>query len=242
MNMISKVIRGAAHHRPARALLFAGTVFLALACFALAAVQAGQAGTGMSGARVIDGDTIELAGEKLRLEGIDAPELAQTCALPSGRSYPCGKEAARALTRLLAAGPVACIGETRDDYGRLLATCHAAGVNVNAEMVLSGHAFAFRRYSQSYIAEETEARRHKAGLFAGAAETPWDFRARKWATADKDAPPGDCRIKGNISKAGRIYHMPWSPAYSRTRIDARQGERWFCTEAEALSAGWRAPR
>lgn len=236
MNMIFKVIRRRFRESP-RAVLLAGTVALVLG-----GATAAATGAGKSAARVIDGDTIELAGEKLRLEGIDAPELAQSCALPSGRSYACGKEAARALTRLLAAGPVTCIGETRDDYGRLLATCHAAGVNVNAQMVRSGHAFAFRRYSQSYIAQETEARRYKAGLFAGAAEAPWDFRARKWAAAASDPAPGDCRIKGNISKSGRIYHMPWSPAYARTRIDARQGERWFCTEAEALSAGWRAAR
>lgn len=241
MNMIFKVIRHRLGERLRESrrplLLVAGATALALGGAATAAT-----GGGKSAARVIDGDTIELAGEKLRLEGIDAPELAQTCALPSGHSYPCGKEAARALTRLLAAGPVTCIGEIRDDYGRLLATCHAGGVNVNAEMVRSGHAFAFRRYSQSYIREEDQARGEKAGLFAGAAEAPWDFRARKWAAATSDPAPGDCRIKGNISKSGRIYHMPWSPAYARTRINARQGERWFCTEAEALAAGWRAAR
>jgi len=55
------------------------------------------------------------------------------------------------------------------------------------------------------------------------------------------APAGDCRIKGNISDRGRIYHLPGSESYDRTKIDTARGERWFCTEAEARAAGWRAP-
>ena len=61
------------------------------------------------------------------------------------------------------------------------------------------------------------------------------------ASATEDAP-GDCRIKGNISGSGKIYHMPGSAAYDKTRIDESKGERWFCTEEEARAAGWRAPR
>jgi endonuclease YncB( thermonuclease family) len=56
------------------------------------------------------------------------------------------------------------------------------------------------------------------------------------------APAKGCRIKGNISQSGRIYHVPGSPSYDQTRIDESKGERWFCTEAEARAAGWRAPR
>ena len=51
-----------------------------------------------------------------------------------------------------------------------------------------------------------------------------------------------CRIKGNISQNGRIYHVPGSPSYEQTKIDESKGERWFCSEAEARAAGWRAPR
>jgi endonuclease YncB( thermonuclease family) len=55
------------------------------------------------------------------------------------------------------------------------------------------------------------------------------------------APSDSCRIKGNISQSGRIYHVPGSPWYDQTKIDESKGERWFCTEAEARAAGWRAP-
>ena len=56
------------------------------------------------------------------------------------------------------------------------------------------------------------------------------------------APTTGCRIKGNISQSGRIYHVPGSPSYDQTKIDESKGERWFCTEAEARAAGWRAPK
>jgi hypothetical protein len=71
--------------------------------------------------------------------------------------------------------------------------------------------------------------------------TPWEYRARRWDTAAQ-IMPGNCPIKGNINAKGeRIYHAPWSKHYAATRIDTSKGERWFCTEAEARAAGWRAP-
>ncbi|WP_430512892.1 thermonuclease family protein [Pannonibacter phragmitetus] len=210
-------------------------------------VTGGAAPLALQTLKVTDGDTIVLNGEKIRLEGIDAPELAQRCLTPTGQEYRCGKEAADALRTFLANGPVVCKGATRDDYGRRLGTCYSGALNVNAAMVESGHAFAFIRYSSSYVAEETRARAAKVGLFAGTAQAPWDFRAAKWQNASANrqtqasADAGrDCPIKGNISKNGRIYHMPWSASYARTSINENKGERWFCTEAEAIAAGWRA--
>ncbi|ADZ71399.1 thermonuclease family protein [Polymorphum gilvum] len=215
-------------------------VVAALAC-ATCVILVPLAGAPADGRlRVIDGDTLVLDGERLRLEGIDAPELGQTCLDASGRSWPCGAAAARHLRELAAAGPVSCTGTERDAYGRLLATCRAGERTLNRAMVVDGYAFAFTRYSHSYEADEATARRARAGLWAGTAERPWDYRSRKWAGAQQTAP-GDCRIKGNISERGRIYHMPWSSSYARTRIDPARGERWFCSEAEALAAGWRPP-
>ncbi|MEH0074815.1 thermonuclease family protein [Pannonibacter sp. Pt2] len=214
-----------------------------------ACIAGGAAPLTLQALKVTDGDTIVLNGEKIRLEGIDAPELAQRCLTPTGKEYRCGKEAADALRTFLANGPVVCRGATLDDYGRRLGTCYSGALNVNAAMVESGHAFAFVRYSSSYVAEETRARAGKAGIFAGTAEAPWDFRAAKWqnASAERHVQASadaqkECPIKGNISKNGRIYHMPWSASYARTSITESTGERWFCSEAEAIAAGWRAPR
>lgn len=69
----------------------------------------------------------------------------------------------------------------------------------------------------------------------------WHYRERRWQTAQQAAPDG-CPVKGNINHKGeRIYHAPWSPWYERTRVNPKNGERWFCNEKEALDAGWRAP-
>ena len=66
----------------------------------------------------------------------------------------------------------------------------------------------------------------------------WEYRAQRWTAAEPQAPHG-CAIKGNVTRNGRIYHMPWSPWYAQIRIEPDKGKRWFCTEAEALAAGWR---
>ena len=188
--------------------------------------------------RVVDGDTLEVGGERVRLEGIDGPESAQTCQRGDGKSWPCGKAAAKALERLVAGGKVICEDRGTDKYGRTLGVCNASGRDINAEMVREGFAWAFVKYSQSYVAAEAEARALGAGIWQGEAEPAWDYRARAWAGAEDTAPQG-CAIKGNVTAHGRIYHMPWSPWYGKVKVDALNGERWFCSEADALAAGWR---
>lgn len=195
---------------------------------------------GVSGrARVIDGDTIDVAGTRVRLEGIDAPEIAQTCGRRLFGTWACGKAAARALRDLTFGREVACERRGTDKYGRMLGVCFVDGHDLNAQMVRKGFAWAFVRYSTSYVDAEAKARADKVGIWQGASEPAWDYRAKRWASAETAAPSG-CAIKGNISSKGHIYHMPWSPWYGKVRVDLEKGERWFCSEAEALAAGWRA--
>jgi hypothetical protein len=80
------------------------------------------------------------------------------------------------------------------------------------------------------------------GLWQTSFEPPWEYRAKRWEVAVQDAPDG-CPIKGNINRDEvRIYHTPWgSQWYERTKVSLDHGERWFCSEREALDAGWRAP-
>lgn len=189
-------------------------------------------------ARVIDGDTLEIAGERVRLEGIDAPEMAQTCRRRPWGTWACGKAAATALEHLLAGQRVACEDRGTDKYGRMLGVCFLGTRDINSWMVREGLAWAFVRYSRSYVREEARARAAHAGIWQGEAEPAWVFRAKRWAGAEDAAPQG-CAIKGNVSTNGHIYHLPWSPWYGTVRIDERRGERWFCSESEALAAGWR---
>jgi endonuclease YncB( thermonuclease family) len=196
------------------------------------------AGTLVGPARVIDGDTISIGETRIRLEGIDAPEAGQTCQRKWIGSWSCGTAATSALARLMEGKPVRCEPRGLDKYGRTLAVCFVDGRDVNAAMVRQGHAWAFVKYSKSYVQEEALAKAEGLGIWQGEAQPAWEYRARRWATAEPEAPQG-CAIKGNVTKHGRIYHMPWSPWYAQIRIEPDKGKRWFCTESEAIAAGWR---
>lgn len=212
---------------------------LALGLLMLAPAAATTARATLSGsARIIDGDTLDIAGERVRLEGIDAPETAQRCPHRSFGTWACGKAATQMLQRLIAHRTVRCQSHGSDKYGRTLGVCFVDGRDVNAAMVRKGFAWAFVKYSRSYVEEEKEARAERVGIWQREAEPAWDYRKKRWNGAQTTAPRG-CAIKGNVSANGRIYHMPWSRWYAKVRLDPARGERWFCSEAEALAAGWR---
>lgn len=201
---------------------------------------------GLSGAAIVlDGDTIEVEGVRVRLYGIDAPEGAQRCKGPK-QDWQCGRAATRALERMTRGKTVSCAGRGVDNYSRLLAVCRADGVDVGASLVRQGFAWAFIKYSKIYVDDETQAREARRGVFEVENIAPWDFRAARWDGARKTVESDrarDCPIKGNISRdGGRIYHLPWQASYARTRINERTGERWFCSIVEAEKAGWRIAR
>ncbi len=206
---------------------------------------AGESSSQFGRARVIDGDTIEVQATRIRLHGIDAPELDQPC-LMDARQWRCGREAARALEEMIGTGTVTCEVLDRDRYGRSIAVCRAGGEDLGAWMVLRGWALAYRHYATDYVSEEAAAKAARRGIWRGTFMPPWEWRRQAQSGNRQDAPrarPGPCRIKGNISKSGeRIYHVPGGRYYDATRIDPGRGERWFCTEAEARAAGWRRSR
>ena len=130
-----------------------------------------------AGARVTatDGDSLRIDGQRLRLHGIDAPEMEQTCTA-FGRAYPCGKQAKQALARMVEKG-VRCELIEPDSYGRFLAHCHTrAGASIGAAMVRGGWALAYRHYSRAYVAEEEAAKKARAGIWAGDFTPPWAWR------------------------------------------------------------------
>lgn len=200
---------------------------------------------------VIDGDTIEIHGERIRLNGIDAPESAQSCNDMNGNPYRCGARAAEALASFLKeSSPTRCEFVDRDQYGRFVGDCFRAdGVSVQAALVRSGWAMDWPRYSGgAYADEQTAAESERIGIWAGTVQPPWEWRADQ-RQASQTAPlvateqSGDCKIKGNIASDGdRIYHVPGQQHYAKTKISEGKGERWFCSEAEARAAGWRRAR
>ena len=137
---------------------------------------AGQVSDRVGIASVIDGDTIELHGERIRLFGIDAAESSQLCEDAAGKAYRCGQQAALALADRIGRQTVRCEGKDRDRYGRLVAICYLGDEDLDAWMVLQGLALAFRKYSTLYVPQEDEARLAKRGLWSGSFEMPWEWR------------------------------------------------------------------
>lgn len=212
--------------------------------------------------RVVDGDTLEVALQRdtirVRLSGADAPEHDQ----------PWGPQATAALRSRVLGREVDLVVITQDRYDRLVARVCVDSEDVGASLITQGDAWAYRQYlhDPSYCAFEGIARAARRGVWSYPPSqwiAPWDWRAVQHGragghddysnvtvaecalqstSASAGTGVGRCRIKGNVSKSGRIYHLPGSPSYDETRIDPANGERWFCTEAEAREAGWRPAR
>ncbi|APO67910.1 nuclease SNase-like protein [Rhizobium gallicum] len=118
-----------------------------------------------------DGDSLTIGAERMRLKGIDAPELNQICER-GGRRWACGREAKETLQGLVAGRDTRCGGAERDQYDRLLVVCRSGGIDLNGEMVARGMAVSYGNYER----EEERARAERAGLWAGTFERPRDVR------------------------------------------------------------------
>jgi micrococcal nuclease len=190
---------------------------------------------------VVDGDTLRVrvdgTTERLRLIGLDAPELADGDCL--------AQEAASRMQSLVQSRSVRIAADPtqddRDAYGRLLRHVWTLdGRSVAGELIAAGLASEYTyaaRYAgvDDYRAAQADAVASNLGIWGPACTQP--------APAAPLAPSGQCLIKGNINNEGeRIYHVPGQRYYDATRIDESRGERWFCTEAEARDAGWRQAR
>ena len=149
---------------------------------ALALSTTGRAGETLSGRpKVIDGDTLIVSGKAVGLYGIAAPAKSQTCHNAEGRSYDCGRAAARALAVHIADAAIACHAREADKHGRLLGTCRKGKEDLSAWMVEHGHAVAVRGSQPSYVDDERSAWAKRRGLWAGVFEDPTG-RTRKAVT------------------------------------------------------------
>jgi micrococcal nuclease len=192
--------------------------------------------------KVVDGDTIEVdeggVPFRVRYVGIDAPELT---------GEPIAAESLAANRRLVGGKRIVMIRDLSeaDRYGRLLRFALADGVFVNSELVRLGMARAAVfppdvSCRAAFQAAEEEARAAKVGLW-GIVLSPTPPGGEGGACAGGCVtPPAGCRIKGNINSRGeKIYHVPGGKYYDQTVIEPEKGERWFCSEEEAVAAGWR---
>lgn len=125
-------------------------------------------------ARAVDGDTLDMLGMRVRIQGIDAPELHQTC-VRQERPWPCGEASRQALATAVSGRSVACTARSRDRYARPVARCTVDGVDLGARQIAAGMAISFGR--GAYEAEQATARAAGRGIWAGSFQRPADYRA-----------------------------------------------------------------
>ena len=137
-------------------------------------------------AEVVDGDTIKIRSNKIRLFGIDAPEKKQFCKkiyltisiLSFQKDYPCGKISTMKLKKKISNKEIICKSSEKDKYHRLIAVCFKKQTNLNAWMVKNGYAVAYRKYSKNFVSQEIIAKKNKLGLWQGSFEMPWEYRKK----------------------------------------------------------------
>ena len=204
-------------------------------------------------AKVIDGDTIELeSGERLRYIGIDTPETFN-------KNECFGKESTQKNKELVEGKRVRLEKDVNntDKYGRLLRYVYLEdGTFVNKELVKQGYAYAVSyppdiKYQEEFKEAQKEAVENNLGLWSSCSNSKKETKSAnapkssksitKKSTSQPILNKSACNIKGNISyrTKEKIYHLPNCPYYSKTKINTAKGERWFCTEQEAVQAGWR---
>ena len=133
--------------------------------------------TNAQNVQITDGDTIKINGEKIRFSGIDTPEMKQTC-IENGIINPCGVTAKKILMDKISNNEVICISEGKDQYKRTLAECFVNDESLSSYLVRSGYAFAYRRYSKKFIADEEYAKSNKIGMWSMKFDYPWDWRKK----------------------------------------------------------------
>lgn len=211
---------------------------------AISAVVASQPRQLYEVVRIVDGDTIDVSIngqiERLRLIGINTPETVD----PRKPVECFGHKASNKAKELLAGKRVwlesdPAQGE-RDKYSRLLRYVFLEdGTNFNLAMIRDGYAYEYTydeyyKYQTEFKTAQKYAEANKAGLWAD------ETCGGETSVESIRDNPNSCDIKGNISSSKeKIYHVPDCGSYDKTVIDESAGERWFCSEGEALEAGWR---
>jgi endonuclease YncB( thermonuclease family) len=134
-------------------------------------------------ARIIDGDTLDVAGQRIRLHGIDAPEKSQLCRTNSV-PWACGVAAWGELVQLTAGRGITCEPRDTDRYGRVVAVCFVEDRDINEAIVRDGWGLAYRQFSTDYVDDEGQARAEQKGIWNGEFVPPWD-----WRRGERLSPP-----------------------------------------------------
>ncbi len=189
-------------------------------------------------ASTLTGNLVRVGGQVIQLYGVEAPEPSQRCRTRRGRWWRCGSRARSTLAGLVNGRTLKCEVMGHDDSGRALGHCFAGRRDVGGTLIRRGVVFVSANHPRGYRKLEATARKARKGFWGSKVQRPSEYRAKRWAAAKRQAPDG-CPIKGNVTSRGKVYVLPWSSNYRRIRIQMKRGERWFCTEREAIQAGWK---
>jgi endonuclease YncB( thermonuclease family) len=207
-----------------------------------------------------DAGTFRLDGKIYRLDGIDAPEIDQSCLDEEGKLYPCGQRAAAELSKFIAGRSVKCddLHADPEHPRRRIGRCSVDGIDLHHWLVQRGWAISFEPYAKGrFKSDEDEAREGHFGLWKGCFTPPRDFRrwnktraalrgancpadARNQLFPEETEAPAVCAnpIKGHYTlrayPSRGIYHLQACGSYRRAKA-----KRWFCSEEDALAAGFR---
>ncbi len=213
--------------------------------------------------RIVDADTVYLGEVRVRLEGVDAPEMDQRCLDAAGAKRQCGIEARSALEAFAGGHPWTCLPSGRDRYGRVLAHCSVNGEDVGGWLGEQWAGVGIHENIRRPIsltrappakmnADSGKALSSPPGIGGADLQRPSflaqpQFRSKVITLLGVDAtqspPEPSCVIKANLHSASRcIYHLPGGHFYDRLSMKDNKARRWFCSEAEALAAGCRASK
>ena len=210
----------------------------------MAARQGGQI-TGIG--HVIDGDTLDVGTTRVRLAVVDTPERAQSCDL-NNAPMACG-EAARFVLQGFAEGrQVTCDIGPNQTHDRVVGLCRVGDEVLNLALLETGLGIVADRYlpewpdhAAAMLDAQARAQAARRGLWAMHAVTPSVWRAERRQAATADDCPTDRPVKANVSDNGRIYHLPGSRHYAKTRISGPD-EACLATADEAVTLGFRAAK
>jgi endonuclease YncB( thermonuclease family) len=188
-------------------------------------------------ATAVSGDRLKIKRKVIELDGIEAPLLRQSCLNDRSREWSCGWRAKRELARLLRRRKVTCEILSQSDDGNAQGHCRMGETDIADAIVRQGYAFADSGFFSRYTEAESEAQAAKRGIWRGQSLRPQAYRDKLWQTAADKAPDG-CPIKAMKRRGRQLYALPWDRSYSRISTRKRRGGRWFCSEEEALTAGY----
>jgi endonuclease YncB( thermonuclease family) len=214
------------------------TITAALLLFAYPAAAQDISGPARAG----DGDSLDFSGISVRLFGVDAPELAQSCER-GGASWACGKQAASKLASLVANKSVVCEQKDIDDYGRIVAACRAGSIDLGGAMVDAGLAVALPHFSDRYVTAEARARVAGLGLWNGTFQMPADYRAaypkpgQRTPSLSRGAARARAPDRAPSPAPSRVYFRNCKEAWAAGAAPLRRGQPGYRPEMDGDDDG-----